>query len=206
MAAEPQFNGWLGHDSTAVDGNMTWGPYTPKPFTESDVDIAISHCGVCGSDIHTLRSGWFPTPYPCVVGHEIVGRAIRVGSQVQKERGIQVGDRVGVGAQASSCLKADCELCASGEETYCPHFVPTYGGQFADGSKSFGGYAEYSRTPGHFVVKIPEGLASEDAAPMLCGGVTVYGPLKKGGCGTTAKRVGIVGVGGLGKLLSTRLR
>ena len=70
----------------------------------------------------------------------------------------------------------------------------------------FGGYAEYSRTLGHFVVKIPEGLASEDAAPMFCGGVTVYAPLKKGGCGTMATRVGIVGVGSLGKLLSTRLR
>jgi alcohol dehydrogenase (NADP+) len=104
-ASGPQFNGWLSHDSTAADGNMTWGSYTPKPFEETDVDIANSHCGVCGSDIHTLRSGWFPTPYPCVVGDEIVGRAIRVG----------------VGAQASSCLKADCE------ETYCPHMVQTYG-------------------------------------------------------------------------------
>ena len=74
MVPQPEFNGWLGHDASAAEGNMTWGTYTPKPFTEFDVDIQITHCGVCGSDIHTLRSGWGATPYPCVVGHEI-GRA-----------------------------------------------------------------------------------------------------------------------------------
>lgn len=198
MSSEPQFNGWVAHDTSAAKGNMSWGAYTPKPFSEDDVDIEISHCGVCGSDVHTLSSGWGPTAFPCVVGHEIVGRAIRVGANAQRERGINVGDRVGVGAQAGSCLKADCEMCAAGDETYCPHMVQTYGSKFPDGSKSFGGYADYSRTPGHFVVKIPDGLESEDAAPMLCGGVTVYSPLKKNGCGTTAKRVGIVGIGGLG--------
>ncbi|KFX90571.1 hypothetical protein V490_06393, partial [Pseudogymnoascus sp. VKM F-3557] len=153
---------------------------------------------VCGSDIHTLRSGWGATDYPCVVGHEIIGTAIRVGSQAAKERGIAVGDRVGVGAQSGSCLKADCEYCSDGDEVACPHMVGTYNGKFEDGSKSYGGYADYSRTPGHFVVKIPEGLESADAAPMMCGGVTVFAPLKRNGCGTTAKRVGIVGVGGLG--------
>ncbi|KFY79046.1 hypothetical protein V499_01906 [Pseudogymnoascus sp. VKM F-103] len=198
MVPQPEFNGWLGHDASAAEGNMTWGPYTPKPFTESDIDIQITHCGICGSDIHTLRSGWGETPYPCVVGHEIIGTAIRVGSQAAKERGIKIGDRVGVGAQSGSCLRDDCEYCAAGEETHCPNMVMTYGSRFADGSKSYGGYADFSRTPGHFVVKIPEGLESEDAAPMMCGGVTVYAPLKRNGCGTTAKRVGIVGVGGLG--------
>ena len=86
MTTDYKFQGWLGHDSKSVDGNMRWGPYEPKTWSEEDVDIKISHCGICGSDLHTLRSGWKPTDYPCCVGHEIVGRAVKVGSKA--ERGI----------------------------------------------------------------------------------------------------------------------
>lgn len=203
--ADTKFYGWLAHDKNSVNGNLQWGPFEPKPFTEDDVDIEITHCGICFSDIHTLRSGWHPTNYPCVVGHEIVGRAVRVGSRAAQERGIKVGDRVGVGAQASSCLKPECAECTSGEEPGCAHRVDTYNSVYPDGSKSYGGYANYNRTPGHFVFKIPDALDSAEAAPMLCGGITVYSPLKKNGCGTTAKRVGIVGIGGLGKLAMSLL-
>ncbi|TKA54555.1 hypothetical protein B0A49_12408 [Cryomyces minteri] len=196
MSNDYKFEGWLGLDKDAVEGKMQWKEFEPKPFTEDDVDIKITHCGICSSDIHVLRSGWFPTQYPCCVGHEIVGRAVRVGNKA--ERGIKVGDRVGVGAQAASCLKPDCEECTSGLEQYCTNVnCSTYNGNFADGSKSYGGYATYNRTPSHFVFKIPDALDSADAAPMLCGGVTVYSPLKKNGAGP-GKRVGIVGVGGLG--------
>ncbi|KAK4540067.1 hypothetical protein LTR36_009808 [Oleoguttula mirabilis] len=196
MSHDYKFEGWLGKDKDSADGKMVWGEFpNPKPFEETDVDIQITHCGICGSDLHTLRSGWGPTPYPCCVGHEIVGKAVRVGSKVEK--GIKVGDRVGVGAQASSCLKPDCEECSSGSETYCQHMVATFGSQFPDGSNSYGGYADYHRAPSHFVMKIPEALPSEEAAPMLCGGVTVYSPLKNNGCGP-GKKVGIIGVGGLG--------
>ena len=73
----------MGLDPKAVDGNMKWQSYEPKEWKETDVDIKITHCGICGSDLHTLRSGWFPTPYPCVVGHEIVGTAVRVGSKAE---------------------------------------------------------------------------------------------------------------------------
>ena len=105
---------------------------------------------------------------------------------------------MGVGAQSSSCLKPDCEQCANGEEQHCQIAnTNTYDGRYPDGSKSYGGYADYSRVPSHFVIKIPDSIPSEDAAPMLCGGVTVYSPLKKNGCGP-GKRVGIIGVGGLG--------
>ena len=110
----------------------------------------------------------------------------------------RVGDRVGVGAQSSSCLKPDCEQCANGEEQHCQiAHTDTYDSKYPDGSKAYGGYADYSRVPSHFVIKIPDAIPSEDAAPMLCGGVTVYSPLKKNGCGP-GKRVGIVGIGGLG--------
>lgn len=147
------------------------------------------------SDIHTLRSGWFPTNYPVCVGHEIVGKAVRVGKNV--ERGIKVGDRVGVGAQSDSCLRADCDECQNGDEQYCVRQTQTFNSKHQDGSKSYGGYANYSRVPSHFVLKIPDAIDSADAAPMLCGGATVYSPLVMNGCGP-GKKVGIVGVGGLG--------
>ncbi|KAL2042133.1 hypothetical protein N7G274_005321 [Stereocaulon virgatum] len=195
MNTSYKFQGWLGLDPSSAKGNMQWKEYEPKTWEETDVDIKVTHCGICGSDLHTLRSGWAPTIYPCCVGHEIVGTAVRVGSKV--ERNIKVGDRVGVGAQSGSCLKPECEECASGMENHCPNMVGTYNGKYADGSKSYGGYSDYCRAPSHFVVRIPSSIPSEEAAPMLCGGITTFAPLKKNGCGP-GKKVGIVGVGGLG--------
>ncbi|KAH7120217.1 NADP-dependent alcohol dehydrogenase [Dactylonectria estremocensis] len=196
MSTDYTFQGWMGLSPEAVKGKMEWQSFEPKVWKEDDVDIQITHCGVCGSDTHTLSSGWKATTYPCCVGHEIVGKAVRVGNNVKH---ISVGDRVGVGAQARSCLEADCPYCTTGRENYCARLhVGTYASTYPDGEGiSYGGYGDYNRTNGRFVVKIPEGLASEDAAPMLCGGVTMYHPLKKNGCGP-GKRVGIVGVGGLG--------
>jgi alcohol dehydrogenase (NADP+) len=134
-----------------------------------------------------------PTLYPCCVGHEIAGTAVKVGKNVKH---FKVGDRVGVGAQSGSCL--DCEECADGKEQYCAKGnVGTYNGKYTDGSKSFGGYADYCRAPAHFAVKIPDSISTAEAAPMLCGGVTVWSPLIHNGAGP-GKRVGIVGVGGLG--------
>ncbi|KAM0797869.1 chaperonin 10-like protein [Usnea florida] len=195
MSTSYNFQGWLGLDPSSVEGNMKWQNYEPKTWEETDVDIKVTHCGICGSDLHTLRSGWAPTMYPCCVGHEVVGTAVKVGSKVAK--GIKVGDRVGVGAQSSSCLKPDCEECASGMENHCVNMVGTYNGKYDDGSKSYGGYSDYCRAPSHFVLKIPDAIPSDEAAPMLCGGITVFSPLKKNGCGP-GKKVGIVGVGGLG--------
>ncbi|CRK41297.1 hypothetical protein BN1723_015912, partial [Verticillium longisporum] len=122
--------------------------------------------------------------------------AVKVGANVKH---IQLGDRVGVGAQARACLQADCPECSIGKETYCSRGnVGTYNSKYpGDEGQSFGGYADYNRTNGNFVVKIPDGIPSEEAAPMLCGGVTVFAPLKQNGAGP-GKTVGIVGVGGLG--------
>ncbi|KAG0652922.1 NADP-dependent alcohol dehydrogenase VII [Hyphodiscus hymeniophilus] len=193
MATDYKFQGWMGLDKNASKGEMKWQEYEPKTWTEDDVDIKITHCGICGSDLHTLRSGWGPTLYPCCVGHEVAGIAVKVGKNVKH---LKVGDRCGVGAQSSSCL--DCEECAAGMEQYCPHGnVGTYNGKYPDGSKSYGGYADYCRAPAHFAVKIPDGLSLAEAAPMLCGGVTVWNPLVKNGAGP-GKKVGIVGIGGLG--------
>ncbi|KAL1841804.1 hypothetical protein VTJ49DRAFT_6557 [Mycothermus thermophilus] len=193
-----KFEGWLGFDKSAADGNMQWAEFEPKPWEETDVDIKVTHCGICGSDLHTLRSGWGPTKYPCCVGHEIVGTVVRVGSKA--EGGLKVGDRVGVGAQSDSCLgrKGPCQACNSGLENYCPiAHTGTYNGVYLNGGKSYGGYALYNRAPSHFVVKIPDAIPSAEAAPMLCGGVTTYAPLKHHGAGP-GKTVGVVGLGGLG--------
>ncbi|KAJ5766937.1 uncharacterized protein N7511_004553 [Penicillium nucicola] len=197
MTTDYKFEGWMGLDSTASEGNMVWQEFTPKTWEETDIDIKISHCGICGSDLHTLRSGWRASDYPCCVGHEIVGTAVRVGSQVSD---IKIGDRVGVGAQSESCLgrQGDCAECAMGMEQYCSKkVIGTYNSKFYNDDKSYGGYALYNRVPGHFAIKIPDAITSADAAPMLCGGVTLYSPLKHNNCGP-GKRVGIIGVGGLG--------
>lgn len=131
-----------------------------------------------------------------MVGHEIIGKAVKVGKNVKH---IKEGSRVGVGAQARSCLQKTCLDCSANEEPHCVNEnINTYGSVYPkDEGKSYGGYATHNRTNGHFVLNIPDGLDSADAAPMLCGGITVYSPLKQGGCGK-GKTVGIVGVGGLG--------
>lgn len=136
------------------------------------------------------------SPYPVVVGHEIVGVAVRVGSEAE---GIKVGDVVGVGAQSDSCQGRDgaCDACSSHDENYCHDTVNTYAGTHRNGAPTYGGYGLYHRCPSHFVIKIPDGVAPEHAAPMLCGGVTVFSPLKHFGAGP-GKRVAVVGVGGLG--------
>ncbi|KAK5261151.1 hypothetical protein LTR40_002751 [Exophiala xenobiotica] len=196
MSTDYKFQGWLGLDPEAVKGKMVWKEYEPKPWEETDVDIKITHCGVCGSDIHTLRSGWGASDYPVCVGHEIVGHAVRVGSKVKD---IKVGDRVGVGAQSGSCLnqKGDCEACADGMEQHCPGMVATFNSKWPNGGKAYGGYAKYWRGDGHFVIPIPKEIPSDKAAPMLCGAITSFSPLVQHGAGP-GKRVGIIGIGGLG--------
>lgn len=137
------------------------------------------------------------TQYPLVVGHEIVGVAVRVGTQA--EGGIKVGDIVGAGAQADSCCQrsGSCESCATHHENHCASLVQTYADKHRNGGQAQGGHALYHRAVSHFVYKIPDGLAPEYAAPMLCGGATVFTPLRKWGAGP-GKTVGVVGVGGLG--------
>lgn len=197
MSTDYKFQGWLGMDAEAANGKMVWKQFEPKSFDEAeDIDIQITHCGICGSDLHTLRSGWGQTNYPICVGHEIVGHAVRVGSKVKD---IKVGDRVGVGAQSYACLNrhGDCEACADDWTPHCPRSVNTYGGKWPDGGKSMGGYADYWRGNGNCVIKIPDEIPSDQAAPMLCGGITACNPLFKYGAGP-GKRVGIIGIGGLG--------
>ncbi|KZO92823.1 NADPH-dependent alcohol dehydrogenase [Calocera viscosa TUFC12733] len=181
----------------AVTNPKAWSDFDvidfkPKNFKDTDVEIAITHCGVCGSDVHTITSGWGDIEPPLIVGHEIVGKATKVGSAVN---GIKVGDRVGVGAQIGSCL--ECEACHTDNEQYCPKGIDTYNAEYPDGVKTMGGYSTAIRAHERFVFPIPDAMESKHAASMLCAGLTVYSPLVRDGCGP-GKKVGIVGIGGLG--------
>ncbi len=197
--------------------------FEPKPWEETDIDIRITHCGVCSTDIHTMRSELGPTTYPIVVGHEVIGVAVRVGSQANTN--IQVGDRVGVGPQVDACLCrkppavtqdfSGCDVCSAGQENWCRHASTAYNGVFhstgARGARTMGGYANYQRCPAHFVFRVPDSMRSEHAAPLMCAGATVYGALLgckgKKNAGAPRRRpdgylrglrVGILGIGGLG--------
>ncbi|GAA5876101.1 hypothetical protein JCM1840_002769 [Sporobolomyces johnsonii] len=169
--------------------------YTPQKWSEDDVDIKVDCCGVCGSCIHVLTNGWpSPTQYPAIAGHEIVGTVVRAGANTKHK----VGDRVGVGAQAGSCR--ECEWCHAGKEQFCTKGqISTYQGKWPDGTISQGGYANFTRVNGKLALKIPESLKSEEVAPLLCAGVTVYSPLRRFHAGP-GKKVGVIGIGGLGHL------
>lgn len=170
--------------------------YTPRPLGDSDVEIKISHCGICHSDIHTVDSGWGPTVYPVIVGHEIVGEVVAAGKEVKD---LKVGDRVGVGAQVQACLEPSCGACACGSDNHCPKGVFTYNSKYADGGMAYGGYQEQVRVPSTHAFKVPESIPSQIAAPLLCAGATVYSPLARAGV-KPGMKVGIVGLGGLGHL------
>jgi uncharacterized zinc-type alcohol dehydrogenase-like protein len=160
-----------------------------------DVHIDIKFCGVCHSDIHTVRGEWGDIEYPLVPGHEIAGIVAAVGSEVSLHA---VGDRVGVGCMVGSC--GECASCLKGEEQYCiPGNTQTYGSVDADGTVTQGGYSSDVVVREDFVVRIPDGLELDVAAPLLCAGITTYSPLHHWNAGP-GKQVAIVGLGGLGHM------
>jgi len=166
--------------------------------TENDVQIEILFCGICHSDLHMARNEWssvMPTVYPCVPGHEIVGRVTKVGSAVTK---FKAGDLAGVGCLVDS--DGTCAACKEGLEQFCPNQTLTYG--FPDrhlGGVTYGGYSESIVVDERFVVSIPANLDLAATAPLLCAGITTYSPMKHWGV-TAGKKVGIVGLGGLGHM------
>jgi len=162
-----------------------------------DVQIEIAYCGVCHSDLHQVRSEWGGTLYPCVPGHEIVGHVTAVGNDVAK---FKVGDTVGVGCLVGSCQH--CHACAEGLEQYCENgFVATYNSAIADPpGHTLGGYSQRMVVDEKFVLKIRHPEAQLAAvAPLLCAGITTYSPLRHWNAGP-GKKVGIVGIGGLGHM------
>ena len=161
-----------------------------------DVKIDIEYCGVCHSDLHTVRSEWGPSVYPCVPGHEIVGRVTGVGNHVKKYK---EGDLVGVGCLVDSCGK--CNNCKQGLENYCENGATfTYNSaDRVDGSNTLGGYSTQVVVDEEFVLKVSDKLSLEAVAPLLCAGITTYSPLRYWKVGKGHK-VGIVGLGGLGHM------
>jgi uncharacterized zinc-type alcohol dehydrogenase-like protein len=160
-----------------------------------DVLIEIRYAGICHSDIHTVRGEWGRIDYPQVVGHEIVGVVAEVGPEVSRH---SAGDRVGVGCMVNSCR--ECANCVAGEEQYCLNGnVGTYTGVDRDGTITQGGYSTHIVVDEDFVLRVPESIPYEKAAPLLCAGITTYSPLAhwKAGPGT---RVAVVGMGGLGHM------
>ncbi|KAI8868903.1 putative mannitol dehydrogenase [Ramicandelaber brevisporus] len=188
-----------GYAALEKNGEIVAWSYEPRPLGPTDVEISITHCGVCASDAHAISGGWdklgMPiNSFPLIAGHEIVGVVSKAGSEVSK---VSIGQRVGLGCISRTCLR--CDLCAADKEFACPERVFTSNGVYEDGRFAQGGFAEAIRAGEDFVYVIPEALSSEHAAPMLCGGITVYAPLVNHGVGP-GKTVGVVGIGGLGHL------
>ncbi|EFL34508.1 mycothiol-dependent formaldehyde dehydrogenase [Streptomyces viridochromogenes DSM 40736] len=166
-----------------------------REVREFDVLIDIKFAGICHSDIHQAQEGWGEAIFPMVPGHEIAGVVSEVGPGVTK---FAVGDRVGVGCMVDSCR--ECENCKAGREQYCVEGnVQTYNGIGRDGEPTYGGYSQKVVVDENFVVRIPDGLSLDVAAPLLCAGITLYSPLKRFGAGP-GKKVAIVGLGGLGHM------
>jgi uncharacterized zinc-type alcohol dehydrogenase-like protein len=182
-------------DSTAPLAPFALDRREPK---ETDVEIEILYCGVCHSDLHTVRSEWSGTVYPCVPGHEIVGRVTRVGGAV---KGFRVGATAAVGCMVDAC--GACPSCREGLEQYCERDAVTYTYNSPDahgaGPVTYGGYSTSIVVDERFCLRVADGASLPGVAPLLCAGITTYSPLRHWGAGP-GKKVGVVGLGGLGHM------
>jgi uncharacterized zinc-type alcohol dehydrogenase-like protein len=170
-----------------------------RETTERDVQIEILFCGVCHSDLHTVRDEWhsiMPTTYPCIPGHEIVGRVTKVGSAVTK---FKTGDLVGVGCMVDS--DHECPACKANVEQFCPSSTFTYNSPDKHGTApvTYGGYSESIVVDERFVLTVPTNLDLAGVAPLLCAGITTWSPIRRWG-DIKGKKVGVVGLGGLGHM------
>ena len=193
-----------GYEAIACGASDASSPLAPikirrRALAPRDVQLEVLFCGVCHSDLHQVRDEWhktMPTTYPCVPGHEIVGRATKVGSAVRK---FKVGDLVAVGCMVDSCR--NCTACREGLEQFCDGPATfTYNGPDKHlGGVTFGGYSESIVVDEDFVLHLPSGLDPAGAAPLVCAGITTYSPLRHWKVGQ-GQKVGIVGLGGLGHM------
>lgn len=161
--------------------------YDPGPLGDEEVEIAVEYCGICHSDLSLLNNDWGMTRYPFVPGHEAAGRVIAMGPQA---KGVSIGQRVGVGWNSHSCMH--CKQCLMGNQNLCEKLQPTLIGRH-------GAFANKVRAHWVWTMPLPEGLDSRDCGPLLCGGITVFAPLRELNISPTS-RVGVIGIGGLGHM------
>jgi uncharacterized zinc-type alcohol dehydrogenase-like protein len=186
------------YSATGAESPIASTTIVRRDPTEHDVQIEILFCGICHSDLHQVRNEWksvMPTVYPCVPGHEIVGRVTRVGAAVT---GFKPGDLAAVGCLVDT--DRTCPECQAGLEQFCPNPILTYNGPDKHlGGVTYGGYSDSIVVDEHFVLRVPSNLDLAGAAPLLCAGITTYSPLRHWGVGK-GKKAGIVGLGGLGHM------
>jgi alcohol dehydrogenase (NADP+) len=186
------------YSAASATSRLAFTTITRRDPCEHDVQIEILFCGICHSDLHQVRNEWsgvMPTVYPCVPGHEIVGRVTKVGSTVSK---FMPGDLAAVGCMVDS--DRTCPECQAGLEQFCPNFTLTY--NFPDkhlGGVTYGGYSDSIVVDQRFVLRVPSNLDLAGVAPLLCAGITTYSPMRHW-CVTKGKKVGVVGLGGLGHM------
>ncbi|XP_030472600.1 probable cinnamyl alcohol dehydrogenase [Syzygium oleosum] len=189
---ERKTTGWAAGDPS---GALTSYTYDLRSTGPEDAYIRVLCCGICHSDLHQMKNDLGMSHYPMVPGHEVVGDVLEVGSEVT---GLRAGDRVGVGVLVGCCR--NCTPCKSDIEQYCSKKIWSYNDVYTDGKPTQGGFAGEMVVHQKFLVKIPDGMTSEQAAPLLCAGVTVYSPLNHFGLKQSGMRGGILGLGGVGHM------
>ncbi len=185
----------IGYAAKEAKASLTPFSFERRDLHDHDVVIDIQYCGICHTDIHQVKNEWGRSNYPMVPGHEIVGNISQVGSQVTR---FKIGDKVGVGCFVDSCR--NCDACSKGLEQYCNNVLTTYNGIEKDGkTPTQGGYSNKIIVDEIYVLRMPDNLRPERAAPLLCAGITLYSPLMKWKAGP-GKKVAIIGLGGLGHI------
>lgn len=185
----------MGYAAKEAKASLTPFSFERRDLLDHDVMIDIQYCGICHTDIHQVNNEWGRSIYPMVPGHEIVGNVSHVGSQVTR---FKVGDKVGVGCFVDSCR--NCHACRQGIEQYCSNVLTTYNGIEKDGKTATqGGYSNKIVVDENYILRMPDNLAPERAAPLLCAGITLYSPLIHWKVGP-GKKVAIIGLGGLGHI------
>ncbi|KAJ8766883.1 hypothetical protein K2173_009227 [Erythroxylum novogranatense] len=192
LANERTIVGWAAKDPSGILSPYT---YTLRDTDPEDIYIKVLCCGVCHTDIHQAKNDLGMSHYPMVPGHEVVGEVLEVGSDVAS---FKVGDIVGVGLVVGCCRQ--CRPCKSDNEQYCSKKIWSYNDVYTDGKPTQGGFAESMVVHQKFVVKIPDGMSPEKAAPLLCAGITIYSPLKHFGLVESGLRGAILGLGGVGHM------
>ncbi|KAF7110083.1 hypothetical protein CFC21_110239 [Triticum aestivum] len=176
-----------------VSGHLAPLAITRRSTGDDDVVIKILYCGICHSDLHSIKNDWKDATYPVIPGHEIAGEVTEAGKNVTR---FKAGDRVGVGCMVNSCQS--CESCDKGFENHCPGMIFTYNRVDRDGTVTYGGYSSMVVVHERFMVRFPDAMPLDKGAPLLCAGITVYSPMKYHGLNAPGMHLGVLGLGGLG--------